>query len=59
MNVHDKTSKAGKFNFSFMEKGEKETATPKSKQPAGTYPIGSGSEGKNAKPTQPAGSLIK
>ena len=39
MNVHDKASKSGKFDFAFMDKGESEKATPKSKQPAGTYPL--------------------
>jgi len=57
--VHDKASDAGKFDDSFMGSGKNDdTATPKSTQPAGSYPIAGGSEGTFAKPTHAAGTLI-
>lgn len=57
MDVHDKPSTAGKFNFGFMEKAESETPTPKSKQPAGTYPITESKETPNAKPEHVQGAI--
>ena len=59
MGVHDTASSAGKFDFGFMgESKNDDTQTPKSDQPAGTYPLTSKDDTTFAKPTQPDGSLI-
>lgn len=55
--VHDEASKAGKFDDGFMTSAEGETPTPKSTQPAGSYPLASESEGSFAKPTHVPGAI--